>query len=72
MRKHDPGGAHAIPAPAHVAAVSRLRRRDGAHPRDPAGRILLRTAHLRVPGVQRCRHPGSAMTLVAPQHRFPL
>lgn len=70
MSGHDPRRAHAIPAPARFAAVSRLRRRDGAHPRDPAGRIPLRTTHLRVPRVQRCRYPSSPMKPVAAAPRF--
>jgi hypothetical protein len=70
MRGDDPRRAHAIPAPARVAAVSRLQRRDGAHPRDPAGRIPLRTTHLRVPRVQRCRYPSSPMKPLAAAPRL--
>jgi hypothetical protein len=70
MRGHDPRRAHAIPAPARFAAVSRLQRRDGAHPRDPAGRIPLRTTHLRVPRVQRCRYPSSPMKPLAAAPRL--
>jgi len=70
MRGHDSRRAHAIPAPARFAAVSRLRSRDGAHPRDPAGRIPLRTTHLRVPRVQRCRYPSAPMKPLAVAPRF--
>src|SRR5260370_15041548 len=70
MRGHDSGRAHVITAPAYVAALSRLRRCDGAYSSDPAGRISLRTTHLRVPGVQRCRYPGSPRKLVAAAARF--
>jgi hypothetical protein len=70
MREHDSGRAHAIPAAASIAALSRLRRRDGAYPRDPAGRISSRTTHFRVPGLQRRRYPGSAIKLVVPRHGF--